>query len=346
MASYGTSYTVGSLFAGVGGICQAFRNAACKIAWANELDDNSRRTYLANHPDITFTSNHDVQQITRDNTGSVDILTAGFPCQPFSQAGRAKGFDDPRGHLFFDVVRLMGELAPRAYFLENVKTLATHHNGESFSVVAAEIEKAGYSFIPFILRASEYTDIPQGRERIFIVGFRGEKTFRYQAPIKINDLRDLDRAPLSSNFTIPPPLGKAPRPVVDFLEPETAEPSDFYGDTNSKIHQRVRDAVTKLGIVYQYRRWFVRENKSNVCPTLTANMGLGGHNIPIVLDKPFPRRLSPKECFNLQGFKDFKIPADVSKVHLYRQCGNSVVVPLVERIAREIVRVLNEKRSR
>jgi len=286
MASNGTSYTVGSLFAGVGGICQAFRNASCKIAWANELDDNSRRTHLTNHPDITFTSNHDVQQITRGNTGSVDILTAGFPCQPFSQAGRAKGFDDPRGHLFYDVVRLMGELAPRAYFLENVKTLATHHNGESFSVVAAEIEKAGYSFIPFILRASDYTDIPQGRERIYIVGFRGEKTFRYQAPVKINDLRDLERAPLSSSFAIPPPLGKAPRPVADFLEPETAEPSDFYGDANSKIHQRVRDAVTKPGIVYQYQRWFVRENMSNVCPTLTANMGLGGHNIPIVLDKP------------------------------------------------------------
>lgn len=346
MATNGTSYTVGSLFAGVGGICQAFKNASCIIAWANELDDNSRRTYLANHPDVTFTSNHDVQQVTSDNTDPVDILTAGFPCQPFSQAGRAKGFDDPRGHLFYDVVRLMNELSPRAYFLENVKTLATHHNGASFSIVAAEIEKAGYSFIPFILKACEYTDIPQGRERIFIVGFRGEKTFHHGAPIRVNDLKDFVAAPQSSNFTIPPPLGKDPRPVTDFLEPDTAEPSDFYGDQNSKIHQRVRDAVTKPGTVYQYRRWFVRENKSNVCPTLTANMGLGGHNIPIVLDEPFPRRLSPKECFNLQGFKDFKVPSDVSKVQLYRQCGNSVVVPLVERIAREIVRVLDENRSR
>jgi DNA (cytosine-5)-methyltransferase 1 len=346
MATNGTSYTVGSLFAGVGGICQAFKDASCNIVWANEVDENSRRTYLANHPEVTFTSNHDVQDITKKNTDPVDILTAGFPCQPFSQAGRAKGFDDPRGHLFYDVVRLMRELSPRAYLLENVKTLATHHNGESFSVIATEIEKAGYSFIPFILRACEYTDIPQGRERIFIVGFRGEKTFHYGAPIKINDLKDFLGAPQSSNFTIPPPLGKDPRPVTDFLEAKTAEPSDFYGDPNSKIHQRVREAVTKPGIVYQYRRWFVRENKSNVCPTLTANMGLGGHNIPIVLDQPFPRRLSPKECFNLQGFKDFKIPSDVSKVQLYRQCGNSVVVPLVERIAREIVRVLDENRSR
>jgi DNA (cytosine-5)-methyltransferase 1 len=341
-----TPHTVGSLFAGVGGICKAFQNAGCKVVWANELDEPSRRTYRANHPTTNFTSKHDVQKLTKENTDAVDILTAGFPCQPFSQAGRARGFDDPRGHLFYDVARLMTELSPRAYFLENVKTLVTHDKGNSFNVIAEEIKAAGYSFIPFILRAHEHSDIPQGRERIYIVGFRNEAKFHYPGPIEANELSDPVNAPLSSRFQIPSAFGRDPRPVADFLEPATADPSDYYSKPDSTIHKRVREKVTKPGVVYQYRRWFVRENKSNVCPTLTANMGLGGHNIPIVHAEPFPRRLSPKECFNLQGFEDFKIPADVSRVQLYRQCGNTVVVPLVERIAREIVKVLDENRSR
>lgn len=332
-------HTVGSLFAGVGGICQGFKNAGCQISWVNELDENARKTYEVNHAKTPFTAEHNVQLLTKDNTKPVDILTAGFPCQPFSQAGRALGFDDPRGHLFYDVTRLVRELRPRAIFLENVKHLATHNGGATFEIISEEIRKANYSFIPFILKASEYTRIPQGRERIYIIGFRDEADFFYQKPIKINTTRRED-SPLSSRFRIPKPVTGLPTPVVDFLERSTADPSDFYSDASSMIHKKVRECVTKEGVVYQYRRWFVRENKSNVCPTLTANMGLGGHNIPIVLDDPYPRRLSPKECFNLQGFKDFKIPTDVSRVQLYRQCGNSVVVPVVERIAREIVRVL------
>ena len=338
-------YTVGSLFAGVGVICEAFKQAGCSISWANEIDPKSRKTYQLNHPDTPFTVVHDVAELSASVANPVDIITAGFPCQPFSHAGKARGFDDERGQLFFDVIRLINELRPQAIFLENVKSLATHRGGESFRRVAKEILGIGYSFIPFVLKSNEYSDVPQGRERIYIVGFRDESSFHYAQPIPSN-YQKIKEAPLSSGFSLPDPTGRQPRPVTEFLEPSTADESDFYLKSENVIHQRVREAVVRPGVVYQYRRWFVRENKSNVCPTLTANMGMGGHNIPIVLDNGVPRRLSPKECFNLQGFSDFKLPNDVSRAHLYRQCGNSVVVPVVERIAAQIVEVLDAHPNR
>lgn len=300
-------YTVGSLFAGVGGICQGFRDAGCKVIWANELDDNARKTYRANHPTVPFTKKNDVSELTSENIEAIDILTAGFPCQPFSHAGQAKGFNDPRGQLFYEVTRLLRELTPKAFFLENVKTLATHDRGASFKLVADEIKSTGYSLIPFLLKANEHTDVPQGRERLFLVGFREEEVFHSDRPILTTSNLRHPKAPLSSSFNIPTASSQSPRPLSDFLDPSTADPSDFYNDPDNIIHQRIRRDVVKPGIVYQYRRWFVRENKSNVCPTLTANMGLGGHNVPIVLDEPVPRRLSPKECFNHQGFQsDFQ----------------------------------------
>lgn len=344
-----TRFTVGSLFAGVGGICQAFKDADCQVLWANEIDLSARKTYGLNFPTIPLTEKLDVRDLKVGDVPRVDILTAGFPCQPFSQAGRARGFDDERGHLFFEITRLLEELQPQAYFLENVKTLVNHNGGKTFSTIAQSLKGVRYSFIPFVLRTSAYSNIPQGRERLYIVGFRNEPDFTFNAPIKKNDASPFQRgeAPFSSSFNIPTESTEELRKVRSFLEPETAISDDYYDDPESIIHQRVRRAVLNPDTVYQYRRWFVRENKSNVCPTLTANMGLGGHNVPIILNGRFPRRLTPKECFNLQGFRaDFKLHPEVSRTHQYRQCGNSVVVPLVARIAREIVRVLDENGSR
>ena len=115
-----TKYTVGSLFAGVGGICQAFKDISCDVLWANENDKNSCKTYKLNHGDTNLIET-DVRDLTKHDVKDIDILTAGFPCQPFSQAGHGKGFDDDRGKLFFDLIRLLKELNPKAYLLENVK---------------------------------------------------------------------------------------------------------------------------------------------------------------------------------------------------------------------------------
>ena len=338
-------YKVGSLFAGVGGVCQAFKDSHTKVVWANEIDTNASMTYKLNH-ESTRLIQDDIKNISQKDLENIDILTAGFPCQPFSQAGHGKGFQDERGELFFDVVRLLKELQPKAYFLENVKTLATHDKGNTFKVIKDELVEAGYSFIPFILNASEYTNIPQGRERIYIVGFKGESEYYFNKPIKTNKTNIMTNCNYSCSFKIPPKITYVHKGVRSFLDSTTIQENDYYSDSNNKIHQRVREAVVCKDTVYQYRRYYVRENKSNVCPTLTANMGGGGHNIPIILDNNIPRRLTPKECFNLQGFpKEFKLPMNIARGQLYKQAGNSVVVPMVQKIAQEMVRVLDENRS-
>jgi DNA (cytosine-5)-methyltransferase 1 len=337
-----SNYNVGSLFAGVGGICQAFKDISCNVLWANENDKNSCKTYKLNHLNTKLIET-DVKELTANDVESVDILTAGFPCQPFSQAGHGRGFDDDRGKLFFDFVRLLKDLQPKAYLLENVKTLVTHNDGKSFETVKDEVINAGYSFIPFVLKAHEYTEIPQGRERIYIVGFRNESEYFYNKPVKVNSQMDFGNAPCSASFKIPSASEIKRKSIRDFLEHSTVLPVDYYNKPDSTIHQTVRNDVIDENKVYQFRRWYVRENKSNVCPTLTANMGSGGHNIPIILDGETPRRLTPKECFNLQGFpENFKLPDDVPRGQLYKQSGNTVVIPMISRIAKEIVRVLDE----
>ena len=337
-----SNYNVGSLFAGVGGICQAFKDISCNVLWANENDKNSCKTYKLNHLDTKLIET-DVKELTANDVESVDILTAGFPCQPFSQAGHGRGFDDDRGKLFFDLIRLLKELKPKAYLLENVKTLATHNDGKSFETVKDEIISAGYSFIPFVLKAHKYTEIPQGRERIYIVGFRNESEYFYNKPVKVNSQMNFGNTPCSASFKIPAASEIERKSVRDFLEDSTVLPGDYYTKPDSTIHQTVRKDVVDENKVYQFRRWYIRENKSNVCPTLTANMGSGGHNIPIILDGETPRRLTPKECFNLQGFpENFQLPDDVPRGQLYKQSGNTVVVPMIRRIAEEITRILDE----
>lgn len=331
-------YSVGSLFAGVGGICCAFQQASCTITWANELDANACLTYKLNSNNKLIEGS--VKDLSKENLDEIDILVAGFPCQPFSQAGHSKGFNDERGALFFDVVRLLEELQPQAFFLENVKRLTTHDNKKTFTTIRQALTKAGYSFIPFVLNAARYTNIPQGRERTYMVGFRGESNYFYKTPIKENNL-DVAGCSLSKSFTIPA-VESATKKITSFLDKSTVDKTDIYNDKNNKIHERIREKVVSQETVYQYRRYFVRENKSNVCPTLTANMGGGGHNVPIILSSGVPRRLTPKECFNLQGFpKDFELP-EITRGQLYKQAGNSVVVPMVQKIAKEMIRVLDE----
>ena len=337
------AYRVGSLFAGVGGVCLGFKQAGCEVVWANEIDENACKTYSLNHKGVNLMQDN-VLNLATKKLSKIDILTAGFPCQPFSQAGHGRGFKDERGKLFFEVPKLLKQLQPKAYFLENVRTLATHDKGKSFARVCEAMIDAGYSFIPFILNASKCSDIPQGREKIYIVGFRGESGYFFSKPTKINFIADFKQRSLSANFKIPSEV-RLNKSVREFLLKSEVLPNDIYQDKNNKIHKKVMEVAKSPNTVYQYRRHYVRENKSNLCPTLTANMGGGGHNVPIILDGEFPRRLTPKECFNLQGFPlSFKLPQDVSRGQLYKQAGNSVVVPMVKIIAKEIVRVLQCKK--
>ena len=316
--------TVGSLFAGIGGICQGFKNAGCNIKWANEYNLKACETYEANFKEHNLIC-RDIHELETNELESVDIITSGFPCQAFSIAGHRKGFDDHRGNLFFETARFIKDLKPKAFFLENVRNLHSHDNGNTFKVIREVIDdQLGYSFIPFVLNAKDYSNIPQTRERIYIIGFKDEAH-------KSGGLTD--------NFQ---PIQEVllTKTIHDFLEADKPE-DKYYYQPEHQYYERLINEVTSTDTLYQWRRVYIRENKNNLCPTLTANMGTGGHNVPIVKDKFGIRKLTPKECINFQGFsKDFEFPKNMANSHCYKQAGNSVVVPVVENIAREMLRLL------
>jgi len=317
--------TVGSMFAGVGGICLAFRKAGFRVAWANEWDRQACRTYRANFPDHRLIEG-DINAVCPTDVGPVDVLTSGFPCQSFSIAiaGHRLGFkDENRGKLFFVTTRFIAGIRPRAYLLENVTGLVNHNKGNTIRVMEETIRELGYSFIPFVLDARKHGNIPQSRLRVFIVGFRDEAY----------------GGPLTDQFSIPDPIPLT-LTVGDCLS-RAPVADKYYLPDGSYMHPHFAKMALSRNTLYQWRRSYVRESKSSACPTLTANMGSGGHNVPFLLDDRGIRKLTPGECFRFQGFPDdFVFASGMADCHLYKQAGNSVVVPVVKRIAEEIARVL------
>lgn len=330
-------YTVGSMFAGIGGICLAFRNAGFKVKWANEMDKNACITYRNNFPDHKLIEK-DVRYLKNigRSLGYVDVITSGFPCQAFSVAGYRKGFKDPRGNLFFETAKFIDILKPKAFLLENVRNLKGHDGGKTFNTIKKTItEELGYSFIYFILNSKDYGNIPQNRERIYMVGFRDEKNAHMLS--KDSDLCDMSS---TSNFKIPKNI-KLTKTINDVLVSEKVPEKYYYKDSHHYF-EKLSKAIKSERTLYQWRRVYVRENKNNLCPTLTANMGTGGHNVPILKNGHGIRKLIPRECLRFQGFPDnFRIPNNLANSHMYKQIGNSVVVPVVERIAHNIKEALD-----
>ncbi len=329
-------YTVGSLFAGIGGICLGFKQAGFEVSWANEFDKNACKTYRANF-DHDIIEN-DIHNIDPSRLSIVDVVTSGFPCQAFSIAGYRKGFRDSRGDLFFETMRFIDAVKPKAFLIENVKNLTTHDNGNTFKVIKEYILHSGYSFIPKVLNSAEYGNVPQNRERIYIVGFRGEADYR----------GEIDNKNICSNaFEFPEPLPltiKCHDLLQKYMNKEEYS-YEKYRNSNVKMYDMLHKFMTNNESVFQYRRIYVRENKSNVCPTLTANMGTGGHNVPLIKDKDEIRKLTPRECARLQGFPDsFILPErEVARGQLYKQMGNSVTVPVIKRIAHNMKAALDVK---
>ena len=324
------SYTVGSLFAGIGGICQGFKNAGFSLSWANEYDKYACMTYKKNFKHQLIEA--DIHRLNPSQFAKVDVLTSGFPCQAFSVAGYRKGFTDERGNLFFETLRFIKYLRPKVILLENVKNLHTHDKGNTFKVIKEEIEKSNYTFSYFILNTCSYGNIPQNRERIYIIGF--DKTAQQLENVNSCDQYDLQ------NFLHPKKVTLT-KTVQDLLEKQVLDNKYYYN--NTKYYPMLKDVVKNQKTVYQLRRIYVRENKNNLCPTLTANMGTGGHNVPLVLDDYGIRKLTPKECLKLQGFpSSFKLP-DIANCHIYKQAGNSVSVPVIEQIALNIKKVFEKE---
>jgi len=317
------NYKVGSMFAGIGGICLGFKQAGADIIWANEIDKNACITYRTNFGD-NYLVEDDIKNIETRDIPEIDILTAGFPCQPFSIAGYQKGFTDDRGNLFFEIVRVLKDKKPKAILLENVKNLASHDKGNTFKVIKETLEANGYFIKEDILNTAEYGNIPQNRERIYIVGFRTKEE------------RD--------KFEFPKPL-KLTKSIYDVIKFDEKKEDTYYYN-NSKYYDTLKETMKNQDTVYQWRRIYCRENKNKLCPTLTANMGTGGHNVPLIRDNYDIRKLTPKECLLFQGFPmDYKIPKNMSNSHIYKQAGNAVSVPVIQRIAENILKVLDESNS-
>lgn len=307
------------LFAGIGGIRIGFENAGFESVFSNDFEPACKITY-----DLNFETSklhiQDIREIVPETLPDFDFLLGGFPCQAFSIAGHRQGFNDEknRGNLFFYIAKILEIKQPTGFLLENVKNLVSHDGGRTFQIIQTILQELGYHIKFQVLNTMEYGNVPQNRERIYIVGFK-----EFQSCLQYS-------------FPTPIPLTKT---IKDILEP--APVADKYYYNGKPLYERIKNDVTEEGKVYQWRRQYVRENKKNVCPTLTANMGTGGHNVPIIKDAHGIRKLTPLECLRFQGFPDsYVLPNNISDGALYKQAGNSVSVPVIERIAKNIVTVL------
>jgi len=308
------------LFAGTGAFTHALEAyPKFECIYANDMIQSSKDVYELNFPSHKFEMK-DLNNINVDTIPEHDMLCGGFPCQPFSIAGDQKGFDDTRSNVFWKIIEILKKHKPEIILLENVKNLKSHDKGKTYTVIEDSLKKCGYHIKTAILDTSKITNVPQHRERIYIIGFR-TKAF-------------CDKF----DFDFPE---KTKEKIFYFLE--TDIPDKYYYTDKLKVFDEVNNSIKKNiseNVLYQYRRYYVRENKSNSCPTLTANMGGGGHNVPLLKDDRGIRKLTPRECFNLQGFpKSYKLPTYSSDGPLYKLAGNAVSVPVVELIVKELNRI-------
>lgn len=289
-------------FAGVGGIDKGFEAIdAFNVIYANEVDPYPVKTYELNSK--IKVDCRDIHEVKPSEIPDFDVMLAGFPCQAFSVAGNRQGFNDEkgRGTLFFELVRIIKEKNPSIVFLENVKNLVGHDGGNTFAVIIRNFAKQGYYIKHAVLNAMEYGNLPQNRERIYIVAFKDVKAYK--------------------NFEFPMPvvLDKKLSDIIDFNKKVDDKyyytPGKYKGD----IYEKLVEAMDDSNAIYQWRRTYVRKNKSGVVPTLTANQGEGGHNVCLIKTKKGIRKMTPHECFNTQGFDSkFKLPKNMSDARLYK----------------------------
>lgn len=306
-----SSFKFIDLFAGIGGIRIPFEELGGECVFTSEWDKYCKLTYEANFQEIP---DGDITKIKPDQIPSHDLLLAGFPCQPFSMAGLKKGFSDTRGTLFFDIERILAYHKPKMILLENVKNFKNHDRGNTFNTVKKHLEDLGYQIYSQVLNAKNY-GLPQNRERIYIVGF-------------------LDH---SINFEFPKASNNRTR-LGDILETDV----DLKYTISDKLwagHQRRKMAHKEKGNGFGYSLF---NHDSIYTSTISARYYKDGSEILIEQKGKNPRKLTPREAARLQGFKDsFIIP--VSDNQAYRQFGNSVAVPVIRAVAKQMIKAVGKK---
>lgn len=307
------------LFAWVWWFHKALSELWGKCVFSSEIDINARKTYELNHksnnPSLfeDWNFNTDITIQDEKSIPDHDILCAGFPCQSFSIAWYQKWFEDQRWTLFFDIIRILREKKTPIIFLENVKNLVSHAEWKTFKIMLEMLKDEWYYVHHKIMNSMEYWNVPQNRERIYIVWFRDKEKY--------------------NKFTFP----KKTDLKINFREILEDEVDDKYYYNWKPLFDRIKNDVNRFDRIYQWRRQYVRENKSWVCPTLTANMWTWWHNVPIILDKKWIRKITPKEAFLIQWYsKDFLLPP-IADSQLYKQAWNSVSVPVIKRVAENMI---------
>ena len=288
--------------------------------WAVEKDSACCKTYRHNFKNVSLIE-RDIRNVNPSELDKVDVITAGFPCQPFSVAGKQRGFNDPRGHLFYEVGKFVRFHKPRFVFLENVPNLLEHDNGKTFLVVHNVLADLNYTIRYKVMRASEYGGVPQIRDRIYIVAFREQEDCdSFQFPDKI----DL-------NITI-----------EDILQRKQRKHEVYYYPKNSSFYKKALNIVTKQDSIYRVYHDSIKVTQNNMCPTLTASMGTRRNQVPLVIDDFGIRKLTLQECLTFQGFpKGYYFPNTITIEESYKECGNTVCVPVVRKLAMQIKKLNN-----
>ncbi|MBP3450324.1 MAG: DNA (cytosine-5-)-methyltransferase [Spirochaetaceae bacterium] len=304
------------LFAGMGGFRIAFESNNAKCVFSSEIDKWACKTYFDNFNEFPY---GDITKISANDIPNFDILCAGFPCQPFSIGGHRLGFEDTRGTLFFDVARILNEKKPKAFLLENVKGITNHDNGKTLKVIENSLLELGYTIKHKVLNAKDY-GIPQNRERWYCIGFRKDilnESNQIVFPEKCDLKYDLSNI-IKNNVDI------------------SYKISEICKQNIEKHINEKKILITEFTLANEVRPSRCQFSKGLWAPCLTAKMGTGGNNIPIVVKQN--RKLTEEECLKIMGYPDMY---KVSKGYqTYKQIGNSVVVPILTKLATEIVNKL------
>lgn len=307
-------YKMIDLFAGIGGTRLGFyQTGKTNVVFSSEIDKFAIKTYKANFGEAPF---GDITKISEFDVPDHDILVAGFPCQAFSQAGKKLGFEDTRGTLFFEIARILKAKRPKAFLLENVKNLKSHDSGRTYETIENTLKDLNYDVHSVLFKAKDF-GVPQNRERIYIVGF--DKT-------KVKNYKDF-------SFPIPPCVEVS---VGDILE-NKVDSKYTISDALWQGHQRRKQEHKIKGNGFGYT---IFNQQSPYTNTLSARYYKDGSEILIEQKGDNPRKLTPREAARLQGFpENYIIP--VSDTQSYKQFGNSVAVPVINAIAKEIISVLD-----
>lgn len=296
------------LFAGIGGIRMPFDELGAECVFSSEWDKHAQITYEANYGEKP---SGDITKIKLEEIPEHDILLAGFPCQPFSNAGLKKGFSDTRGTMFFYIAKILEYRKPRIIFLENVKGFKSHNKGKTFKTVMRILEEMGYTMYSKVLNAKDF-GVPQNRERIYMIGFLDKDT----------------------NFEFPTPLKKTTK-VGNILE-ESVDDKYTISDRLWLGHQRRKKEHKAKGNGFGYSLF---DESSKYTSTMSARYYKDGSEILIAQKGKNPRKITPREAARLQGYPNtYKIP--VSDTQAYRQFGNSVAVPVIRAIVLKIAEVI------